>query len=216
MIQRIHLRCGSFGSVIRFWILVKKRNILFRIENPDLDLIKEINASSMLMFMREWRRRWWWWLWWWCRGCHEQWGSIKTVLSHAYSTKKQRRVLHKQQNLIQDSLAQNLTKKTAVHQQNKLGSKDINYLSFFLKKQRTDFLEIVKKVKENKFGLEKIVARLLYYSTLPLLCHTLLVLVLRKTPLQIVLIGSLYYFIPLYYLYTNYTLCFHIIPLLLI
>ena len=23
-IQRIHLRCGSFGSVIRFWILVKK------------------------------------------------------------------------------------------------------------------------------------------------------------------------------------------------
>ena len=24
-IQRIHLRCGSFGSVIRFWILVKKR-----------------------------------------------------------------------------------------------------------------------------------------------------------------------------------------------
>ena len=110
MIQRIHLRCGSFGSVIRFWILVKKRNILFRIENPDLDLIKEINASSMLMFMREWRRRWWWWLWWWCRGCHEQWGSIKTVLSHAYSTKKQRRVLHKQQNLIQDSLAQNWQK----------------------------------------------------------------------------------------------------------
>ena len=53
MIQRIHLRCGSFGSVIRFRISVKKRNILFRIENPDLDLIKEINASSMLMFMPE-------------------------------------------------------------------------------------------------------------------------------------------------------------------
>ena len=51
MIQRIHLRRGSFGSVIRFWILVKKRNILFRIENPDLDLSKEINAPSMLMFM---------------------------------------------------------------------------------------------------------------------------------------------------------------------
>ena len=33
MIQRIHLRCGSFGSVIRdpFWILVKKRSICFRI-----------------------------------------------------------------------------------------------------------------------------------------------------------------------------------------
>ena len=27
MIQRIHLHCGSFGSIIRFWILVKKRNI---------------------------------------------------------------------------------------------------------------------------------------------------------------------------------------------
>ena len=51
MIQRIHLRCGSFRSVIRFWISVKKRNILFRIENPDLDLSKEINAPSMLMFM---------------------------------------------------------------------------------------------------------------------------------------------------------------------
>ena len=27
MIQRFHLRCGSFGSIIRFWNLVKKRNI---------------------------------------------------------------------------------------------------------------------------------------------------------------------------------------------
>ena len=27
MIQRIHLRCGSFGSTMHFWILVKKRNI---------------------------------------------------------------------------------------------------------------------------------------------------------------------------------------------
>ena len=103
-------------------------------------------------------------------------------MSHACSTDKRRRVLHKRQNLIQDdeSLAQNLTKKTAVRQQNKLGSKDINYLSFFLNKQRTDFLEIVKKVKENKFGLDKIVARLLYYSTLPLLCYTLLVSALLK------------------------------------
>ena len=32
MIQRIDLRCGSFGSMIRFWILVKKRNIRFRIK----------------------------------------------------------------------------------------------------------------------------------------------------------------------------------------
>ena len=121
-------------------------------------------------------------LWWWWRGCHEEWGSIKTVVSHACSTNKGRRVLHKRQNLIQDdeSLAQNLTKKTAVRQQNKLGSKDINYLSFFLNKQRTDFLEIVKKVKENKFGLDKIVARLLYYSTLPLLCYTFLFSALLK------------------------------------
>ena len=35
MIQRIHLRCGSFGSIIRFWILLKKRNIRFRIKNQD-------------------------------------------------------------------------------------------------------------------------------------------------------------------------------------
>ena len=41
MIQRIHLRCGSFGSIIRFWILVKKRNIYFRIKNLDLDFSKE-------------------------------------------------------------------------------------------------------------------------------------------------------------------------------
>ena len=40
-------RWGSFASVIRFWILVKKRNILFRIENPDLDLSKEINALDV-------------------------------------------------------------------------------------------------------------------------------------------------------------------------
>ena len=41
MIQRIHLRCGSFGSIIRFWILVKKRNIYFRIKNLDLEFSKE-------------------------------------------------------------------------------------------------------------------------------------------------------------------------------
>ena len=40
MIQRIHLRFGSFGLIIRFWILVKKRSIRFRIKNPDLDFIK--------------------------------------------------------------------------------------------------------------------------------------------------------------------------------
>ena len=45
MIQRIHLRCGSFGSVIRFWISVKKRNILFRIENPDLDLSNTLDVD---------------------------------------------------------------------------------------------------------------------------------------------------------------------------
>ena len=41
MMQRIHLRCGSFGSMIRFWILVKKGNIRFRIKNPDSDFSKE-------------------------------------------------------------------------------------------------------------------------------------------------------------------------------
>ena len=32
MIQRIRLRCGSFGSIIRFWIFGKKRNIRLRIK----------------------------------------------------------------------------------------------------------------------------------------------------------------------------------------
>ena len=46
MIQRIHLRCGSFGSRIRFWILVKKRNIRFRIKNPNLDFSKETHPHK--------------------------------------------------------------------------------------------------------------------------------------------------------------------------
>ena len=33
MSQRIHLRCGTFGSMILFWILLKKRNIHFLIKN---------------------------------------------------------------------------------------------------------------------------------------------------------------------------------------
>ena len=41
MIQRIHLRYGSFGSIIRFRILVKKPNIQFQINNPFLDFSKE-------------------------------------------------------------------------------------------------------------------------------------------------------------------------------
>ena len=45
MIQRIHLRvhlrCGSCGSIIRFWILVKKQNIRFRIKSPDSLLSKD-------------------------------------------------------------------------------------------------------------------------------------------------------------------------------
>ena len=48
MIQRIHLRCGSFGSIIRFWILVKKRNIRFRIKNPDLDFSKETHPKYQI------------------------------------------------------------------------------------------------------------------------------------------------------------------------
>jgi len=48
MIQRIHSRCEliiSFKSIIRFWILVKKRNIRFRIENPVLDFTKETHLK---------------------------------------------------------------------------------------------------------------------------------------------------------------------------
>ena len=48
MIQRIHLRCGSFGSIIHFWILVKKRNIRFRIKNPDLDFSKETHPKYQI------------------------------------------------------------------------------------------------------------------------------------------------------------------------
>ena len=38
--QRIHPCWGSFGSIIRLLNLVKKRNICFRIKNPDLDFSK--------------------------------------------------------------------------------------------------------------------------------------------------------------------------------
>ena len=41
MIQRIHLSCGSFGSIIHFWIVVKKRNVHFWIKNPDLNFSKK-------------------------------------------------------------------------------------------------------------------------------------------------------------------------------
>ena len=44
MIQRIHSRCEliiSFKSIIRFWILVKKRNIRFRIKIRIWILVKK-------------------------------------------------------------------------------------------------------------------------------------------------------------------------------
>ena len=41
MTETIHLHCGSYGSIICFWILVKKRNICFRIKNPDLEFGRE-------------------------------------------------------------------------------------------------------------------------------------------------------------------------------
>ena len=47
MIQRIHLRCGSFGSIIRFGILIKKRNIRNRIKNPHLDFSKETHPELL-------------------------------------------------------------------------------------------------------------------------------------------------------------------------
>ena len=46
MIERIHLRCGSFGSIISFWILVKKWNIRFPIKNPDLDFSEKNTGSG--------------------------------------------------------------------------------------------------------------------------------------------------------------------------
>ena len=49
MIQRIHLRCG--GSIIRFWILVKKRNIRFRIKNLDLDFSKETHPKYQIFMV---------------------------------------------------------------------------------------------------------------------------------------------------------------------
>ena len=47
MIQRIYLRCGSFGLIIRFSILVKKTYIRFRIKNPDLDFSKETRPKRL-------------------------------------------------------------------------------------------------------------------------------------------------------------------------
>ena len=49
MFQRIHLRCG--GSIIRFWILVKKRNICFRIKNLDLDFSKETHPKYQIFIV---------------------------------------------------------------------------------------------------------------------------------------------------------------------
>ena len=48
IIQRIHLHCGSFGSIIRFRILVNKQNICFRIKNLDLDVSKEMHPQRDL------------------------------------------------------------------------------------------------------------------------------------------------------------------------
>ena len=40
LIQRIHLRCGSFGSIIHFLDFSEETNVCFQIINPDLDLEK--------------------------------------------------------------------------------------------------------------------------------------------------------------------------------
>ena len=47
MIQRILLRWGSFGSIIRFWILVKKRNIRFRIKVRSWILVKKRTLNTL-------------------------------------------------------------------------------------------------------------------------------------------------------------------------
>ena len=41
IIQRMYLRCGSFWSIIRFWILLKKRNIRFWIKIRIWILVKK-------------------------------------------------------------------------------------------------------------------------------------------------------------------------------
>ena len=48
MIQRIHLRWGSFESIIRCWILVKKRNIRLRIKTPDLDFSEKTHPNLFI------------------------------------------------------------------------------------------------------------------------------------------------------------------------
>ena len=48
--KRIHLRWGLFVSIIRFGILVKKRNICFRSKIPDLDFSKETHRRRILPF----------------------------------------------------------------------------------------------------------------------------------------------------------------------
>ena len=48
IIQRIHLHCGSFGSIICFRIFVKKQNICFWIKNLDLDVSKEMHPQRDL------------------------------------------------------------------------------------------------------------------------------------------------------------------------
>ena len=45
MMKRIHLHCGSLGSIMCVWILVKKQNICVRIKNPDLDFSKEMHSE---------------------------------------------------------------------------------------------------------------------------------------------------------------------------
>ena len=52
MIRRIHLRCRSFGSIIRFWILLKKRNIRLRIKNPDLDFHELKTHPNLFIFLQ--------------------------------------------------------------------------------------------------------------------------------------------------------------------
>ena len=41
LIWRIHLECGFFGFMFRFWILVIKRKSVFGFKNPDSDFPKK-------------------------------------------------------------------------------------------------------------------------------------------------------------------------------
>ena len=134
-------------------------------------------------------------------------------MSHACSTDKRRRVLHKRQNLIQDdeSLAQNLTKNCCASA--KQGRFKRYQLPFLFSKQATNWFFRNGQESQRKqiwTRQNSCASSLLQYVTFAMLYFARFG-VAKITLLQIVLTGSLYYFIPLHHLYTYYTLNYALI-----